>query len=239
MAVEKSVTNTIPEQTVMPKLPPLENGDRITRQEFERRYEAMSHVKKAELIEGVVYMASPVRITSHGRPHAQIMTCLGVYQAAIPGIDLADNATVRIDMDNEPQPHALLRLNESVGGQSRISDDGYVEGAPELIVEVAASSAAYDLHDKLRVYRRNQVQEYLVWQVYDRRLDWFRFKEGEYVSLQPDEEGVVRSEVFLGLWLAVSALLKGDLAKVLSVLQEGLATSEHGAFVEQLRASSR
>ncbi len=223
----------------MPKLPPLENGDRITRQEFERRYEAMSHVKKAELIEGVVYMASPVRITSHGRPHAQIMTCLGVYQAAIPGIDLADNATVRIDMDNEPQPHALLRLNESVGGQSRISDDGYVEGAPELIVEVAASSAAYDLHDKLRVYRRNQVQEYLVWQVYDRRLDWFRFKEGEYVSLQPDEEGVVRSEVFLGLWLAVSALLKGDLAKVLSVLQEGLATSEHGAFVEQLRASSR
>jgi Uma2 family endonuclease len=239
MAVEKSVTNTIPEQTVMPKLPPLENGDRITRQEFERRYEAMSHVKKAELIEGVVYMASPVRITSHGRPHAQIMTWLGVYQAATPGIDLADNATVRIDMDNEPQPDALLRLNEGVGGQSRISDDGYVEGAPELIVEVAASSAAYDLHDKLRVYRRNQVQEYLVWQVYDRRLDWFRFKEGEYVSLQPNEEGVVRSEVFPGLWLAVSALLEGDLAKVLSVLQEGLATSEHGAFVEQLRASSR
>jgi Uma2 family endonuclease len=156
---------------------------------------------------------------------------------ATPNVRLGDNATVRLDMDNEPQPDALLRLDETVGGRSQISDDGYVEGAPELIVEVAASSASYDLGNKLNVYRRNQVQEYLVWQVYDQRLDWFRLRQGEYVPLQPDTEGIVRSEVFPGLWLAVPALLEGNLAQVLSVLQSKLATSEHAVFVEQLSGS--
>jgi Uma2 family endonuclease len=232
MAIEESVTGTVPEQTVIPKVLPLENGDRLTRHEFERRYQAMPHIKKAELIEGVVYVASPLRFEPHAEPHGLVITWLGVYRASTPRVRLGDNATVRLDMDNEPQPDALLRLDESVGGQSRIDEDGYVEGAPELIAEIAASSAAYDLRDKLRVYRRNGVQEYLVWQVYDQRLDWFRLREGEYVPLQPDAEGIVRSEVFPGLWLAVPALLEGNLAEVLAVLQLGLATPEHATFVE-------
>jgi Uma2 family endonuclease len=128
---------------------PLENGDRLNRAEFERRYTAMPEVKKAELIEGMVYMASPLRFRSHGKPHAHIMGWLATYEAATPGVELGDNATVRLDADNEPQPDALLRID--VGGRSQISDDDYVEGAPELIVEVAASSASYDLHEKLKV----------------------------------------------------------------------------------------
>jgi Uma2 family endonuclease len=236
MTVEKSMTGTVP-QKAMQKVLPLENGDRLTRHEFERRYQATGHIKKAELIEGVVYVASPLRFEPHAEPHGQIITWLGVYHAFTPRVRLGDNATVRLDMDNEPQPDAMLRLDESVGGRSRISDDGYVEGAPELIVEVAASSASYDLGNKLNVYRRNQVQEYLVWQVYDQRLDWFRLSQGEYVLLQPDTDGIVRSEVFPGLWLAVPALLEGNLAQVLSVLQLGLATSEHAVFVEQLSGS--
>ena len=236
MAVEKSMTGTVP-QKAMPKVLPLENGDRLTRHEFERRYQATGHIKKAELIEGVVYVASPLRFEPHAEPHSSIVGWLWVYRTATPNVRLGDNATVRLDMDNEPQPDALLRLDESVGGRSQISDDGYVEGAPELIVEVAASSASYDLGNKLNVYRRNQVQEYLVWQVYDQRLDWFRLSQGEYVLLQPDTDGIVRSEVFPGLWLAVPALLEGNLAQVLSVLQLGLATSEHAVFVEQLSGS--
>ncbi len=215
---------------------PLENGERLRRAEFERRYQAMPQIKKAELIEGVVYMVSPVRIASHGRPQARIIAWLSSYWIATPGVDLADNTTVRLDMDNEPQPDVLLRLEERVGGQSRIDDDDYVAGAPELIAEIAASSATIDLRDKLRVYRRNGVQEYLVWQVRDRRLDWLRLTEGEYVPLQADAEGVLRSEIFDGLWLAVPALLEGDLVRVIAVLQEGLASSEHGVFVEQLMA---
>ncbi len=214
-------------------LPPLENGERLTRAEFERRYEAMPHIKKAELIEGVVYMPSPVSV-SHSRCHGQVITWLGTYCAETPGVDVNDNATVRLDMDNEVQPDGLLRLDEGLGGASRIGDDDYVEGPPELIVEIAASSASYDLYDKLKVYRRNRVQEYIVWQVYDRRLDWFRWHEGKYLPLSPDAEGVIRSRVFPGLHLAVTALLTGDLATVLAELRRGLETAEHTAFVERL-----
>ena len=214
--------------------PLLESGDRLTRQEFERRYDAMPHIKKAELIEGVVYMASPVRYESHAQPHGWVMGWLGVYCAVTPGVQLADNATVRLDPDNEVQPDALLRLEPEQGGRSRISDDDYIEGAPELIVEIAYSSAAYDLHDKLEVYRRNGVREYIVWQTYDNRLDWFKLREGEYLSLTPDESGIVHSEVFPGLSMAVSALLGGDLAKVLSELQKRLETNEHTVFVKRL-----
>ena len=212
---------------------PLENGDRLTRAEFERRYEAMPRLKKAELIEGVVYVGSPVRYTQHGQPNFMIDAWLGVYSAGTPGTAGAGNTTVRLDLDNEPQPDALLRLER--GGTSQIGPDGYVEGAPELAVEVAASSASYDLHDKLRAYRRNGVQEYLVWRVLDGELDWLVLREGSYERLRPDEAGVLRSEVFPGLWLNAPALLDGDLAAVLGTLQPGLATPEHAELVERLR----
>lgn len=215
-------------------LPPLENGDHLTRYEFERRYEARPDIKKAELIERVVYMPSPVRARSHGGPHGQIIAWLGVYSAATPGVEFYDNVTVRLDLDNEPQPDALLRLEPEAGGNSRVSAEDYVEGAPELIVEIAASSVSYDLHDKLRVYRRNGVPEYMVWRVYDKQVDWFRLIQDEYVPLTPDESGVVHSQVFPGLRLTVQALLVGDLATVLAELQKGLGTAEHGAFVERL-----
>ncbi|HIK31154.1 MAG TPA: Uma2 family endonuclease [Oscillatoriales cyanobacterium M59_W2019_021] len=216
------------------KLPPLESGDRLTRHEFERRYQAMPHLKQAELIEGVVYVASPVRANFHAQPHASIVGWLLVYSAATPGVYLADNATVRLDADNEPQPDALLRIEPEVGGNSRISTDDYIEGAPELIAEIAASSASYDLGDKLNAYRRNGVQEYIIWQSYENKLDWFCLREGRYVALEADGEGIVRSEVFPGLWLSVAALRGGNMAEVLAVLQRGLQTPEHRAFVESL-----
>ncbi|MGA9378030.1 MAG: Uma2 family endonuclease [Phormidium sp.] len=214
------------------KILPLENGDRLTRAEFERRYETMPNLKKAELIEGVVYMGSPVRVI-HGQPHAHIMGWLFSYQVATPGVGLFDNTTVRLDADNEPQPDALLRIEN--GGQTIISEDDYLEGAPEFIAEIAVSSASYDLRDKLRVYRRNQVQEYLVWQVNEQKIDWFRFREGEYIVLPTEATGTIKSEVFPGLWLAVPALIAGNLVEVQSVLNMGLATSEHQNFVERLR----
>ncbi len=215
-------------------VPRLENGDRLTRTEFERRYAATPEKFKAELIEGIVYVASPVRARNHGRPHAQIMTWLGVYYTATPGVDFADNTTTRLDLDNEPQPDALLRIEPEVGGRSRITEDDYIEGAPELIVEIAASSASVDMNTKLNAYRRNGVQEYIVWQVYENQIAWFCLPEGEYIRLQPDATGMIRSRVFPGLWLAVDSLLRGDLAIVLSQLQAGLATQEHGEFVDRL-----
>ncbi|MEW6211655.1 MAG: Uma2 family endonuclease [Acidobacteriota bacterium] len=219
-------------------LPPLENGDRLTRLEFERRYDAMSHLKKAELIEGVVYMPSPVRVKSHGKPHGQIMTWIGAYCAATPNVDFADNSTLRLDPDNEPQPDATLWINEAAGGRARISDDDYLEGSPELIVEIAASTASYDLHDKMKVYRRNGVREYIVWRVYDRQIDWFYLESEQYARLS-DTEGILESRVFPGLRLDAVALIEGDLARVLAELQKGLASDAHSAFINRLSAAIR
>ena len=215
---------------------PLENGDRLTRPEFERRFEAMPRLKKAELIDGVVYVPSPVRSEQHGEPDSDLETWIGVYRAATPGTRSASNTTVRLDFDTEVQPDVHLRLQQ--GGRSRIGADGYVEGAPELVAEIAASSASYDLHDKLRVYRRTGVQEYVVWRVLDCELDWFALREGAYHRLEADQAGIIRSPVFPGLWLAVPALLARDLAAVLATLQAGLASPEHAAFVERLRAAA-
>jgi len=215
-------------------VPRLENGDRLTRTEFERRYAATPEKFKAELIEGVVYVASPVRAKNHGRPHAYIMGWLIAYVAATPGVDIANNSTVRLDLDNEPQPDALLRIEPEFGGKSRITEDDYIEGSPELVLEIAASSASVDMNAKLNAYRRNGVQEYIVWQIYENQIAWFCLQEGEYIRLQPDVTGMIRSRVFPGLWLAVDALLRGDLAIVLAELQTGLAISEHREFVDRL-----
>lgn len=220
--------------TIAVALPPLQAGDRLTRREFERRYHAMPSNVRAELIEGVVYMSSPVRYANHGRPHFIITTWLGTYTAMTPGVHGSDNTTVRLDVDNDVQPDALLLIDERRGGQSRVTPDDYLEGAPELVVEVAASSASYDLFDKLKVYRRNGIQEYLVWAIYDHRIDWLKFEDGEQLQLQPDAEGVIRSHVFPGLYLNVAALLAEDLARVLFTLQQGLNSPEHAAFVERL-----
>ena len=219
-------------------IPPLENGDLLTRAEFERRYTAMPKLKKAELIEGIVYMASPLRFEPHAEPHADLMGWLWNYKIATPGVRLGDNPTVRLDVDNEPQPDAVLIIDSKYGGQTHLSDDGYIEGAPEFVAEISASTATIDLRDKKRVYRRNGVKEYLVWQVINRRIDWFYLQEGEYISLTPDAEGIIHSQVFPGLWLSVSALLAGDMPQVIATLQTGLSGVAHQHFVQQLTSFS-
>jgi Uma2 family endonuclease len=218
-------------------VPPLEPGDRLTREEFERRYDAMPGLKKAELIEGVVYMPSPVRLRNHGRPSRHLSTWMGVYEAATPGVEGGDNCTARLDLGNESQPDALLLIDPARGGQARISADDYIEAAPELVAEVAASTATYDLHTKLEVYRRNRVREYIVWRVRDRQIDWFVLRQGRFERLAPGADGILRSEVFPGLWLDPEALVRGDLARVLAVLQQGVASPEHVAFVALLQSA--
>ena len=179
-------------------------------------------------------MPSPVRLRHHGGPHAKIMTWLGYYQARTPGVEVADNTTVRLDLDNEPQPDAMLYIVPELGGQVRISPDDYIEGASELVAEVASSSVSYDLNTKLHVYRRGGVQEYVVWRVLDRQIDWFVLRGGRYEGLEPEDRGVLRSPFFPGLWLDTAALLQGDMAGTLQVLDEGLSTAEHAAFVVRL-----
>ena len=234
--MDPALAPRIPIVAVARPTPPLENGDRLTRAEFHRRYENMPRVKKAELIEGVVHMPSPVRINAHARPHTMVIVWLGTYEATTPGTESGDNGTVLLDPDNELQPDAFLRVHENAGGQSRVNADDYLEGAPELVVEIAASSASYDLREKKTAYRRNGVQEYLVWRVLDGELDWWRLVEGEYLALSPGEDGRMESAVFPGLRLDRTALLRGDLPAVLSGLREGLQGEAHAGFVHRLAA---
>lgn len=218
-------------------VPPLEPGDRLTREEFERRYAAMPNMKRAELIEGVVYMPSPVRYRRHGLPHSHLVTWLGNYEAATPGLGIGDNTSARLDLDNEPQPDAMLFVLPEYGGRVRISDDDYIEGAPEFLGEVSSSSVSFDMHTKFHVYRRCGVKEYLVWRVLDRAIDWFVLRSGAYEQLPVGVDGIVRSESFPGLWLDIAALFRGDLAQVLAILQEGVQSTEHAAFVAHLAAA--
>jgi Uma2 family endonuclease len=195
---------------------------------------------KAELIEGVVYvMGPPVSDPGHSHPHFRFITWLGTYEANTPGTSGGDNGTIRLDLVNEPQPDTFLRILPACGGQTRDTPDKYIEGAPELIAEIAASSASYDLGDKLNAYRRNGVREYVVWRVWDRALDWFNLQDGEFVLQVPDERGIYKSSIFPGLWLDAGALLAGQPVKVLAVLQEGIATAEHQKFVEKLQQVSQ
>jgi len=216
------------------KPPPLETGDRLSREEFERRYDAMPNLKKAELIEGVVYVASPVRHRHHGRPHLQLTGWLAAYEAATPGVEGADNTTARLDLENEPQPDLLLLIDPARGGQAIVTEEDYIEGAPEWIAEISASRVSIDLHAKFEVYRRTGVREYLVWRVQDREIDWFLLRGRRYRAQKPDARGILRSKVFPGLWLDPAALVRGDLARVLAVLQEGVRSPEHAAFVAKL-----
>ena len=184
-------------------------------------------------------MPSPVRAVAHGRPHAALQGLLVVYAAHTPGVSVADNATVRLDLDNELQPDVVVQIAEEAGGSSRMSDDDYVEGAPELVAEVAAGSASIDMHAKRNAHRRNGVQEYIVWQTLDRRIDWFELVDGEYRNLAANAAGVVESRVFPGLRVAIKALLDGDLAAALGELDNGLRTSAHQAFAARLGSAAR
>lgn len=219
--------------------PPLQSGDRLTRAEFERLYSARPDIKKAELIEGVVYVASPVRLKFHGLPHGRIMGLLFVYQTTTPGLAIADNVTLRLDVDNEVQPDSVMWILRDYGGRAWVTEDDYLAGAPELVVEVAASSAAIDLHDKRHVYRRNGIQEHLVLLPYSQEIFWFVLEDEVYKVMEPTEAGVFHSRVFPGLWLDGERFWADDPAGVLATLQQGLQTTAHTEFVKKLQENKQ
>ncbi len=200
-----------------PPIPFLDSGDRLTQAEFHRRYLERPDIRRAELIDGVVYVASPARFAFHDEQAALAIFWLQAYTARHPELRSGGSATLFLGGDNEVQPDAFL-FRTDAPDRVRVDDVGYIHGAPDLVVEVAASSANYDLHDKKEAYRRAGVPEYVVWQVFDALIDWFRLQDGEYVLVEPDEYGVFESAHFPGLRLHVPAMLTGDRARMLAEL---------------------
>lgn len=216
-------------------LQPLEAGDHLDQATFHERYKAMPAGFRAELIGGVVIVPSPLS-WGHGTHHALVMGWLTNYWVATPGTMTADNATAILGEASEPQPDGTLIIEPACGGQTGLSDDGYATGAPELIVEVASSSASIDLHAKRRDYEQAGVLEYVVVVLRQRLVRWFMLRDGTYQDMSLETDGIYRSRVFPGLWLHAEALLQLDGVRVMDVLRQGLATAEHAAFVQQLHA---
>jgi Uma2 family endonuclease len=218
-----------------PPMAPLSSGDRLVRAEFERRYAAQPELVKAELVEGVVYVASPTHAQAHSIPHFHLIGWLATYLAATPGVLGADNVTLRLDDDNVVQPDICAWIERSAQPRAWVGRDDFLNGAPELIIEIAATSATYDLHDKLQAYRRNRVCEYLVVATYDRVARWHRWVDGRYIVVAPDDDGIYRSAALPGLWLAIERFWAGDLPGLLATAQQGIHTPEHTQFITDLQ----
>lgn len=214
----------------------LENGDRMSQQEFHRRYLRSPKNFHAELIGGIVHVASPLKLR-HGRNHLPLGSLLFAYESNTPGTESSDNTTVILSDDSEPQPDLFLRILPEFGGKSITTATGYVKGPPELIIEIAHSSKAIDLHAKRDDYRKNHVVEYLVACVKDRQLHTFDFVSGKEPVLVPGD--VCKSTVFPGLWIDVGAVFDRDFNTLIRVLNEGIATAEHRGFVEKLKKAKR
>ena len=213
----------------------LNNGDRMTREEFHLAYENAPVDFRAELIGGIVYLASPLKIR-HGSYHLLLGSLFSRYEGKTLGVEASDNTTVLLGFDGEPQPDLYLRILPEFGGQSRTTADDYVEGAPELIAEVAHSSRAIDLHAKRDDYTRYGVREYLVLSLRENRLRWFDLKAEE--ELSPDADGINRLRALPGFWIDAAALFRKDHERLFEVMSLGLATKEHADFVDRL-ANSR
>jgi Uma2 family endonuclease len=216
--------------TDLSETPTLQNGDHLTREEFLRIWEQLPHIKRAELIGGVVYMPSPQRI-EHSKIDYRTGAWLAVYMAATPGTDGGSHATSFIGEDT-PQPDDFLAVLPEYGGKSW--GDEYLEGSPELLAEISFSSASIDLHEKFDLYQQAGIQEYLVVLIKKREIRWHQLVNGQYELIPPDADGVLRSRVFPGLWLDGAELLDYDMAKVLATLQKGIESDEHQRFVAEL-----
>lgn len=216
-----------------PEIRPLQFGDHVTMEEFEESFNAMPNLKRAELINGKVYMNAAVS-WAHGEGHGWVSYWLQTYALHTAGTSSAQDASDRITPGIMVQPDILLRIEPRQGGGTKVDHKGILTGPPELVAEVALTSRSYDLGEKFRVYQDCGVPEYVVLRVGDGEVDWFRLVNGKYERLMPDADGIIRSVMFPGLWLDPVALAAGNMKRVLAVLQLGLATPEHQAFVEKL-----
>jgi Uma2 family endonuclease len=212
----------------------LHTGDQMTREEFHRAYICTPEGFKAELIEGIVYVASPLKIR-HGKNHIPLGSLFFAYEAATLGVESSDNTTIILGENAEPQPDLYLRILPDFGGQSQTTEDDYVGGAPELVAEIAPSSRSIDLHAKRRDYKRHGVLEYLVVSIREKQVRWFDLHRDQ--ELSADSDGICRIRTFPGLWIDTTSLLARDFAKLMGTLQLGLATPEHAAFVARLAAA--
>jgi Uma2 family endonuclease len=214
--------------------PPLRHGDRLSREEFLRRWEAMPELKRAELIDGIVYMPSPVS-DIHSDYDNRTSWWLSHYAADTPGCEVRHAGTWLMAASSAPQPDLALKILPEYGGQSALQG-AYASGAPELVAEISHTTSPRDTGIKLRLYERSGVREYLLVRPGKRKIAWYMLVDGKYQQLEPDADGIFRSRVFPGLWLNPEELWNRNYAGMAATIQRGTATPEHAAFAQDLAA---
>jgi Uma2 family endonuclease len=214
--------------------PLLDTGYHLSADEFHTRYQKMPEHVRAELIEGIVYMASPL-YSPHGDQHFLLASLCGAYQLETPGVIGSIATSVRLDGKNEYQPDLHLRLDPKCGGRTRNPDKKMIWGGPEFVCEISNTTVEMDLHEKFDVYQRDGVLEYLAWQLQEEKLDLFGLQNGVFQKVSPDAHGILRSLAMPGLWLNVTAMLAGDKVAASATLRAGLQSAEHTKFVKQLQ----
>jgi Uma2 family endonuclease len=218
--------------------PALVTGDRMSLEEFLCLWEELPDLKNAELIDGVVYVPSPLRL-DHTDRDSRIIWWLKQYEDATPGCHSGNNVTWFM-LGSAPQPDAFLRILPEHGGQSlkeKRKEKHYATGAPELAVEICLTSTEIDFGAKLRLYQRAGVREYITIEDFHNRLVWRLLENGVYVDQPVPADGIYRSHIFPGLWLDIAAFWADDGPKMLAALNTGLATPDHQRFVERLAAA--
>jgi Putative restriction endonuclease len=218
--------------SVLPESATLTTGEKMSKAEFLCRWEALPGLKFAELIEGVVFVPSPLSL-NHGERDSTIIGWLCYYAFRTPGCHVGNNTTWEM-LESVPQPDVHLRIEPEHGGQSSVIGK-YPVGAPELAVEICLTSTEVDFGPKLRLYERAGVREYITLELLAKRIVWRVLRDRVYQALEPDADQVFRSIVFPGLWLDQDAFWRNDGTRMLATLEAGLATAEHQEFAARLR----
>jgi Uma2 family endonuclease len=213
----------------------LVEGRHLDQPTFHALYEATPSGTRAELINGVVHMPSPVG-SAHGVAHVPVIVWLDYYAEKTLGVQVMDNATTILGWKSEPQSVGLLRILPESGGRTWI-ENGFIHGAPELVVEVSKATRYIDLGPKKADYEQAGVLEYVVHAMDPDEIFWFGQDQGALVQRATGDDGLHRSTAFPGLWLDPQALLTGDRKRLREVVDLGCATPEHAAFVAHLAAA--
>jgi Uma2 family endonuclease len=220
------------------QLPPLVEGQQLDQATFHALYEAMPERVKAELIGGIVRMASPVH-NDHVRALRLVYVSLDYFADRVldgEALEAMSDVTTILSPRDEVQPDVQLRIRAEYGGMTR-DDPGYIAGTPELVVEVSGTSRNTDLGRKRDAYGQAGVSEYIVVDLENGEVIWHVLRDGQLIRVDPDADGFYRSVTFPGLWLDPAALLANDRRQFRRVIDRGVASPEHAAFLIRLAAA--
>ena len=167
--------------------------------------------QKADLLDGVIYVASPD--TYHGDQYTNFLARLlaGFCEARDLGKVFGSRFAFRLSPHRCPEPDVAVVL----ASRLHLVDDHGMTGGPDVAVEVVSrDSRTRDYRDKRRIYEESGVSEYWLVDPIKGRADFLVLEAGKYQSAVLDDGSIFRSRVLPGFFLDGRWLFGEDLPKV-------------------------